>query len=194
MCLAAASLRGTQEHGAFRRRPPAEALLRRLALSFPSSCALCAVRTRMRGLSLSFVLFRNGRPRVLRRGHKHARLARSGGVVRVCPGRGFFWWWEVAPRLCRAAARALAHKKQARRATRTAGAASCVAALVGLGRAAFRRSFSSLIAHRGPICVVLITAHWGLAPLIRGRGLLSFFLFPPRDKGARRASCAPRLT
>ena len=65
----------------------------------------------------------------------------------------------------------LAHKKQARRATRTAGAASCVAALVGLGRAAFRRSFSSLIAHRGPICVVLITAHWGLAPLSRGRGL-----------------------
>ena len=45
----------------------------------------------------------------------------------------------------------LAHKKQARRATRTAGAASCVAALVGLGRAAFRRSFSSLIAHRGPV-------------------------------------------
>jgi hypothetical protein len=64
----------------------------------------------------------------------------------------------------------LAHTKQARRATRTAGAASCVAALVGLGRAAFRRSFSSLIAHRGPICVVLITAHWGLSPLIRGRG------------------------
>ena len=55
----------------------------------------------------------------------------------------------------------LAHTKQARRATRTAGAASCVAALVGLGRAAFRRSFSSLIAHRGPICVVLITAHSG---------------------------------
>ena len=55
----------------------------------------------------------------------------------------------------------LAHKKQARRATRTAGAASCVAALVGLGRAAFRRSFSSLTAHRGPICVVLITAHSG---------------------------------
>ena len=50
---------------------------------------------------------------------------------------------------------------RARRATRTAGAASCVAALVGLGRAAFRRSFSSLTAHRGPICVVLITAHSG---------------------------------
>jgi hypothetical protein len=29
------TLRGTQEHGAFRRRPPAEALRRRLALSFP---------------------------------------------------------------------------------------------------------------------------------------------------------------
>ena len=47
----------------------------------------------------------------------------------------------------------LAHEKQARRATRTAGAASCVAALVG--------SSSSLTAHRGPICVVLITAHSG---------------------------------
>ena len=35
----------------------------------------------------------------------------------------------------------LAHKKQARRATRTAGAASCVAALVGLGRAAFSAFF-----------------------------------------------------
>ena len=71
----------------------------------------------------------------------------------------------------------LAHRKQARRATRTAGAASCVAALVGLGRAAFRRSFSSLIAHRGPICVVLITAHWGLAPLTRGRGYKAPLVF-----------------
>ena len=41
MSLAAAPRRSTQEHGAFRRRPPAEALRRRLALSFPSSCALC---------------------------------------------------------------------------------------------------------------------------------------------------------
>ena len=126
---------------------------------------------RLHRLLLFVFCVRNGRARMLRRGHKHARRARSGGVVlRVCPGRGIFWWREAAPRLFRAAARVWHTKKQARRATRTAGAASCVAALVGLGQAGFQRSFSSLIAHRGPICVVLITAHWGLAPLTRGRG------------------------
>ena len=48
---------------------------------------------RLHRLLLFVFCVRNGRARMLRRGHKHARRARSGGVVlRVCPGRGFFLW------------------------------------------------------------------------------------------------------
>ena len=116
----------------------------------------------MRGLSLSFVLFRNGRPRVLRPTGAQARPANEIRRRCACLPRARLFLVVGSRAAAFSGGGARWHtKKQARRATRTARAASCVAALVGLGRVAFRRSFSSLIAHRGPICVVLITAHSG---------------------------------
>ena len=81
----------------------------------------------------------------------------------------------------------LAHKKQARRATRTAGAASCVAALVGLGRAAFRRSFR--FTNSAPRPDLRGFDHGPLGscpPHSRTRPLIFFSISPSRQ---RRAAC-----
>ena len=141
--------------------PPSssESLRRRLALSFPSSCALCE---RECAASLCLLCcFETEGPACCDGGTSTPGSRDPAALCVFAQGAAFFGGGKSRRAFSGGGGARLAHTKQARRATRTAGAASCVAALVGLGRAAFRRSFSSLIAHRGPICVVLITAHSG---------------------------------